>query len=100
MKIEEAISKVIEEIADQRPYKEAGNADSYSQYNEGWTDACDVLETAILKWMRGGTPQVSDEEIEEAFPMEYPEEVGSAHNILQLGRRTGAKWMRDKAPKQ
>ena len=47
------IEKVISEVEDMRPYKEAGNRDSYSEYNEGWSDACDVLGQAILSKLKG-----------------------------------------------
>lgn len=43
------IVKKIEEIEDLHPYKQAGNADSYSSYNEGWADACDLLGEAIMQ---------------------------------------------------
>ena len=29
------------------PYKEEGNRESYSRYNEGWSDACDVILAEI-----------------------------------------------------
>jgi hypothetical protein len=41
------IEKIISEISDQHPYKQSGNRDSYSQYNEGWSDACDIILNAI-----------------------------------------------------
>lgn len=31
------------------PYKEKGNADSYSKFNEGWSDACSVFESELEK---------------------------------------------------
>ena len=37
------VEKLISKTEDEHPYKEAGNRDSYSEYNEGWADACDVL---------------------------------------------------------
>jgi len=40
---EDEIDKLISKTEDEHPYKEAGNRDSYSEYNEGWTDACDIL---------------------------------------------------------
>ena len=41
------IDKIIEEVTAEHPYKERGNRDSYSQYNEGWSDACDILGERI-----------------------------------------------------
>lgn len=29
--------------ADEHPYKEQGKPETYSQYNEGWNDACDYI---------------------------------------------------------
>ncbi len=37
------ITEVIGEVEDMHPYKQWGDRDSYSQYNEGWSDACDVI---------------------------------------------------------
>ena len=41
------IDKIIEEVSNEHPYKERGNPDSYSLYNEGWCDACDRLGEKI-----------------------------------------------------
>ena len=41
------LDKVIGEVEDMHPYKQAGNRDSYSEYNEGWSDACDILGQRI-----------------------------------------------------
>lgn len=37
------IQSIINQVAALHPYKEPGNRDSYSEYNEGWTDACDEI---------------------------------------------------------
>jgi len=39
------LNDIINEVEDQHPYKQRGNPDSYSKYNEGWADACDVIRT-------------------------------------------------------
>jgi len=41
------IEQIISEVEDIHPYKERGNADSYSDYNQGWSDACDVIEQRL-----------------------------------------------------
>ena len=41
------ILKIIEEIQKEHPYKVPGNYDTYSQYNQGWTDACNRLDAVI-----------------------------------------------------
>ena len=48
IELTEEIKRLTEEIMDMHPYKESGNRDSYSEYNEGWTDACCILEEALL----------------------------------------------------
>jgi len=50
MTIEE-IDKIISEVENMHPYKQAGNRDSYSQYNEGWSDACDILGQRIKEYL-------------------------------------------------
>lgn len=37
------ITKMIDSVQDKHPYKQAGNVDSYSDYNQGWSDACEVI---------------------------------------------------------
>lgn len=45
--VKDQIKEIIEKVSDMNPYKEAGNRDSYSKYNEGWSDACDVIEGEV-----------------------------------------------------
>jgi hypothetical protein len=47
--MKEKILTIAAEIADMYPYKVRGDYDSYSQYNEGWSDACDILTHAIIE---------------------------------------------------
>lgn len=44
--IQEIRSK-IDELEKIHPYKEVGNPDSYSSYNEGWCDALNAIEGYI-----------------------------------------------------
>ena len=46
--LKQRIEKITSEVSDMNPYKQAGNFDSYSRYNEGWTDACDILGERII----------------------------------------------------
>lgn len=41
------LNKIIAEVEQERPYKERGNRDSYSSYNEGWSDALGTLQGKI-----------------------------------------------------
>lgn len=43
------IMEVVEEVSKMRPYKEVGNPDSYSSYNEGWQGACDTIQGKMEK---------------------------------------------------
>jgi predicted regulator of amino acid metabolism with ACT domain len=45
----EKITQIIKEVADQYPYKKIGDRDSYLPYNEGWSDACDVIEQRLIE---------------------------------------------------
>lgn len=59
------ISNIIKEIASAHPYKEKGNPNSYTDYNQGWSDACDILGERIKDEIEGhsycpncGSPEV------------------------------------------
>ena len=41
------INMIIDITEDLHPYKERGNVESYSSYNEGWSDACDIILSSI-----------------------------------------------------
>lgn len=43
------ITAIIEEIEELHPYKQPGNRDSYSEYNQGWSVCCDVLGDRIIE---------------------------------------------------
>lgn len=47
-----AVSTAIKEIEDMHPYKESGNQESYSKYNEGWSDACDLIEQRVIQILK------------------------------------------------
>lgn len=37
------IEQAIEDTAKENPYRVRGDHSTYTQYNEGWSDACDIL---------------------------------------------------------
>lgn len=41
--IQTKIENIISAVANEHPYKVVGVRDTYSQYNEGWEDACGNL---------------------------------------------------------
>lgn len=46
------IEKMYLEIESQHPYKRSGNPESYSKYNEGWSDACCEFESKLEEHFR------------------------------------------------
>lgn len=56
--------EIIKTVQDRHPYKQAGNRDSYSSYNEGWSDACDDCEQAVNGYLQS-QPQPSDDLLKE-----------------------------------
>ena len=44
---QDKVREVLNEVAELYPYKEQGNRDSYSQYNEGWQDAIASIESRL-----------------------------------------------------
>jgi len=47
MKDNKTYKDIVRKISNMNPYKEEGNRESYSSYNEGWSDACDVILAEI-----------------------------------------------------
>lgn len=64
------VDKIVEEVRNQNKYKERGNPDSYNPYNEGWSDACDILGEKIKQEL--SLTNVSNNEVVlKAFVEEY-----------------------------
>lgn len=49
--VAEKLNHKLNSVSEKHPYKERGNRDSYSQYNEGWSDACDVMQQEISNFI-------------------------------------------------
>ena len=45
--LREEVRKAIREVEEHHPYKIVGKPETYSEYNEGWTGACDIVEQRI-----------------------------------------------------
>lgn len=45
-KIDKVID-IINEVESMNPYKVSGRHETFCQYNEGWTSACDVIESRV-----------------------------------------------------
>jgi len=43
------IHKIITQVESEHPYRVEGDRDSYSDYNQGWADACDMIRTKLAK---------------------------------------------------
>lgn len=72
------LDAIISEVEDMHPYKQSGNRDSYSKYNEGWADACDILGNRIREAL--GLPKSEQSTLS---PNEY---------IENLIRQAGGTW--------
>ena len=46
------LEKILEEIEAEHPYKVPGNYDSYSQYNEAWQDAIDLVRARLEEFFQ------------------------------------------------
>ena len=46
------LDQIINQVANQHPYKKIDDRSSYSPYNEGWSDACDILGERIKKHLK------------------------------------------------
>lgn len=62
---------LIDEAAEKYPYKIIGLPDTYSNYNQGWTDACDWLYANIESDnLPSVTPKFTDDEIQKMQELE------------------------------
>lgn len=49
--LRENIEIIIEKVCKMHPYKMIGKPETYSQYNEAWEDACDVVEQELIEFL-------------------------------------------------
>jgi enolase len=49
--MKEELINLIKEVSKQYPYKIVGDPLTYNSYNEGWSDACDILGEKILEYL-------------------------------------------------
>lgn len=43
----QAVQEMVDRIGDIHPYRQIGNRESYSQYNEAWTDAINRVDAEL-----------------------------------------------------
>lgn len=60
--------KEIKELANLYPYKVKGDGESYSKYNEAWSDCVDMAESAVLNQLTV-----------EAIPIEWINKYANEH---------------------
>ena len=65
----QAVIILIDEASEMHPYKVVGDSDTYSNYNQGWSDACDWLY-ANIEGVPSVKPKYTDEEIDKAQAVE------------------------------
>ncbi|MBR2556327.1 MAG: hypothetical protein IKE94_15885 [Aeriscardovia sp.] len=71
--------KEIKELANLYPYKVIGDRESYSTYNEAWSDCVDMAESAVLnqltveaipiEWIKERMNNIEDTVLEMAWSM-------------------------------
>ena len=47
----EEFDNVVTEVENRHPYKVKGNYETYGPYNEGWSDACDILGQKLFTFL-------------------------------------------------
>ncbi len=47
---EDEKNRIVQEVMEMHPYKVPGKPHTYSDYNQGWEDACDILDQHLTKW--------------------------------------------------
>lgn len=47
---EDEKNRIVQEVMEMHPYKVPGKPHTYSYYNQGWEDACDILDQHLTKW--------------------------------------------------
>ena len=45
----EEVKKIIDETTEAHPYRQRGKPETYTDYNQGWEDACDILGNRIME---------------------------------------------------
>jgi hypothetical protein len=113
---EEGYRKVIEEVEAMNPYKQSGNRDSFSRYNEGWSDACDVIMSRIESLsprseVSQGEPDgridkgiqsnnsmsgYQQEVSAEGWEYEFNQEFGTENTRMLMFRKQGIEWYRQR----
>jgi hypothetical protein len=84
--MKEKITKIIKEVADQYPYKKIGDRETYSSYNEGWSDACDIIEQRMISQLTQPKPS-AEEWLDQEFGDAYIEHDGWGDiKFLSIGK--------------
>ncbi len=47
---EDEKNRIVQEVIEMHPYKVPGKPDTYCDYNQGWEDACDILDQHLTKY--------------------------------------------------
>lgn len=67
------IKEIANEVSKSHPYQVEGKPDTYNDYNQGWQDACDVMETKLLDSAKTDYIITSD----------HGKSIVSAHTIME-----------------
>lgn len=88
----QAVIILIDEASEMHPYKVVGDSDTYSNYNQGWSDACDWLY-ANIEGVPSVTPKYTDEEIDKAQAVEQAYVDKMVELAVEEAKRPKGKWM-------
>ena len=58
----QAVQEMVDRIGGMYPYRQIGNRDSYSQYNEAWTDAINRVDAELNSLPSAQPEQLTDKE--------------------------------------
>ncbi len=47
---EDEKNRIVQEVIEMHPYKVPGKPHTYCDYNQGWEDACDILDQHLTEW--------------------------------------------------
>lgn len=64
------VRNTVENASQEHPYKEIGKFETYSEYNEGWSDACARIES-VLDTLLSNEPVVTLDDLSNAYENGY-----------------------------
>lgn len=76
----QAVQEMVDRIGGMYPYRQIGNRDSYSQYNEAWTDAINRVDAEL-----NSLPSAHPERQKGKWNTYYHSDIEFSHSCNQCG---------------